>query len=201
MFICTKRKNSGRTGRGNTLSRQTVFCLVRHGSTDWNAEGRIQGWTDTGLNADGRREAKEAARRLLGRGWEGIVASDLKRARETAEIIGHELGLEVLLYPKLRERSFGPLEGMNQAQVEAAYPEPRPDREIPGLESKAELRNRAEQAFSFLAWIFEGRRIIVVTHGGLLKAFFAQSLQIEERTVANAETIEVIFADGRWRLN
>ncbi|HHU50924.1 MAG TPA: histidine phosphatase family protein [Firmicutes bacterium] len=201
MFICTKQKNSGRTGRSNTLPQQTVFCLVRHGSTDWNVEGRIQGWTDTRLNADGRREVEEAARRLQGRGWEGIVASDLKRARETAEIIGHELGLEVLFFPKLRERSFGPLEGMNQAQVEVAYPGSRPERELPGLESKAELRSRAEQAFSFLARIFEGRRMIVVTHGGLLKAFFAQSLQTEERTVANAETVEVVFADGNWRFN
>lgn len=201
MFIYTKRKNSGRTGQSNTLLRQTVFCLVRHGSTDWNVEGRIQGWTDTGLNTDGRKEAEEAGRRLRGRGWEGIVASDLKRARETAEIIGHELGLEVLLFPKLRERSFGPLEGKNQAEVEAAYPGPRSDRELPGLESKAELRRRAEKAFSFLARIFEGRRIIVVTHGGLLRAFFAQSLHTEERTVANAEIVEVVFADGSWRFN
>ena len=43
--------------------------------------------------------------------------------------------------------------------------------------------------------------MIVVTHGGLLKAFFAQSLQTEERTVANAETVEVVFADGNWRFN
>lgn len=204
MSIYMKRKNSGRTGRSKgmpVVRAQTVFCLVRHGSTDWNIEGRIQGWTDTELNDQGRKEAEEVGRRLRGQGWEGIVASDLKRARETAEIIGAQLGLGVLLLPELRERRYGSLEGKNQAEVEQAYPGRRPDREIPGLESKADLRIRAEQAFSFLARIFAGRRMIVVSHGGLLRAFLYQSLHTEEMTVANAEAIEVIFQEGNWRFS
>jgi|SRR5690554_6860365 len=195
MFIYGEQKNSDRTG----LSVVTEFCLVRHGSTDWNIEGRIQGCTDTPLNEQGRREAARTGRELKEKGWEGIVASDLSRAGETAKIIGAQLGLEVLYFPELRERDFGPLEGKRRVELEKKYPGWHPQKDLPGLESKADLRNRAERALTYLARIFAGHRIVVVSHGGLLKAFFHQALHTDERSVDNAEAIEVIYADGVWR--
>src|SRR3954452_24611267 len=90
----------------------TTLLLVRHGETDWNAEGRLQGHTDRPLNEYGRRQAKELAARLAGGHVDAIYASDLSRARETAEIVGERLGLTVVIDPDLRETNWGTWEGL-----------------------------------------------------------------------------------------
>ncbi|MDB5085743.1 MAG: yhfR, partial [Bacilli bacterium] len=74
----------------------TTVCLVRHGETDWNAEGRLQGRQDTELNENGRKQAKLAGIHLKNEQWDAIVTSPLKRAKETAQIIATELGIDHL---------------------------------------------------------------------------------------------------------
>ena len=74
-------------------SRTTRICLVRHGETEWNAERRIQGQIDIGLNQTGHRQAAAAGRWLQGAGIVALYGSDLKRAWHTAEAIGQALGL------------------------------------------------------------------------------------------------------------
>ena len=90
----------------------TTLLLVRHGETDWNAEGRLQGHTDRPLNEHGRNQAKELADRLAGEGADAIYASDLARAKETAEIVGARLGLPVMIDADLREKNWGNWEGL-----------------------------------------------------------------------------------------
>ena len=90
----------------------TTLLLVRHGETDWNAEGRLQGHTDRPLNAHGRTQAKDLAERLAGEGADAIYASDLSRAKETAEILGARLGLPVVIDADLREKNWGNWEGL-----------------------------------------------------------------------------------------
>jgi broad specificity phosphatase PhoE len=85
----------------------TTLLLVRHGETDWNAEGRLQGHTDTPLNELGRRQALTLADELAGDGIEAVYSSDLARARETAEIVAERLRLAVVLDPDLREKDWG----------------------------------------------------------------------------------------------
>jgi broad specificity phosphatase PhoE len=77
----------------------TRLLLVRHGETDWNAEGRLQGQTDRPLNDFGRRQARQLAEQLESEELEAIYSSDLARARETAKIVGERLGLPVGLNP------------------------------------------------------------------------------------------------------
>ena len=89
----------------------TTLLLVRHGETDWNADGRLQGHTDRPLSDFGRRQARQLADELAGEDLEAIYASDLARARETAEIVGEQLGLPVVLEPDLREKDWGTWEG------------------------------------------------------------------------------------------
>ena len=82
-----------------------TFAFIRHGQTDWNRDDQLQGSSDIPLNAEGREQAHEAAGILADGGWEVVVSSPLRRARETATIIAHDLGLELgPSYPALVER-------------------------------------------------------------------------------------------------
>jgi len=94
----------------------TTLLLVRHGETDWNADGRLQGQTDRPLSDFGRRQARQLADELAGEELEAIYASDLSRARETAEIIGDRLGLATVLDPDLREKDWGTWEGLSAVE-------------------------------------------------------------------------------------
>src|SRR6476659_10216608 len=95
-----------------------TLILVRHGETDWNAAGRLQGHTDRPLNDYGRTQAKRLAEQLAGDGIAAIYASDLSRARETAE----SLGLPVLVDPDLREKNWGSWEGLtSDERLEVAF--------------------------------------------------------------------------------
>jgi len=90
----------------------TELLLVRHGETDWNAAGRLQGHTDRPLSDYGREQARRLAEELVGEEFDAIYASDLARARETAEIVGAQLDLPVVLDPDLREKNWGTWEGL-----------------------------------------------------------------------------------------
>src|SRR5919108_2705992 len=101
----------------------TRIILVRHGETDWNATGRIQGHSDTPLNAVGREQAQRVAQRLASESVRALYSSDLARAFETATIIGQTLGLSVVTSPRLRERQYGAWEGLTSAEIQSRYPE------------------------------------------------------------------------------
>ena len=92
-----------------------AFWFLRHGETDWNAQGISQGNVDIPLNAVGVAQARAAADKLRNRGIATIVASPLSRARVTAEFVGEALGLPVALDPDLREVSFGVQEGQGMS--------------------------------------------------------------------------------------
>lgn len=90
--------------------------IIRHCETDWNARGLIQGTTDNPLNARGRRQAVRLARRIAGEPIELVVCSDLLRAVQTAEAVAATLGRPLRIDPRLRECSFGSLEGLPFAE-------------------------------------------------------------------------------------
>jgi probable phosphoglycerate mutase len=138
----------------------TTLLLVRHGETDWNAEGRLQGHTDRPLNEHGRRQANELAERLAGEGADAIYASDLARARETAEIVGGRLGLPVVIDADLREKNWGNWEGLTGDE--------RIHVEFEG-ESTEDHRERMVRAVKRIAERHPGQRVVVVTHGGSLR--------------------------------
>jgi len=102
------------------VSRLIVW---RHGNTDWNAGHRVQGQTDVPLNELGRQQAVEAAALLVRFRPEVLVSSDLRRAADTAAALAALTGLEVRYDDRLRERYFGPWEGLTMAEVAASRPE------------------------------------------------------------------------------
>lgn len=95
----------------------TRIGLIRHGSTAWNKEGRIQGHTDNPLDEEGLQQAEAIAERLSGEHWDYIYSSDLLRARQTAEVIAAKLGLQVAgVIPGIREMNGGLLEGTTEQE-------------------------------------------------------------------------------------
>ena len=154
----------------------TVLFLVRHGETDWNAEGRLQGHTDRPLNDDGRRQAKELADRLAREGADAIYASDLVRAKETAEIVGERLGLTVVVDPDLREKDWGTWEGLTGDE--------RVHVEFAG-ESTEDHRARVMGAVRRIVARHPDQRIVVVTHGGSLRRIQAAVNGVADPVIEN----------------
>jgi probable phosphoglycerate mutase len=147
-----------------------AFWFLRHGETDWNAQGLSQGNVDIPLNSTGLAQARTAAQTLRGRGIATIVASPLSRARVTAEIAGEALGLPVQIDPGLREVSFGVQEGQPMSEwfaewVAGSYtPE--------GAESFQGLRQRTVAAVGRA--IIKPPVVLVVAHGALFRALRAE---------------------------
>jgi len=150
--------------------------LLRHGQTEWNALQKYQGHMDIALNDTGREQAGKIARYLHdNENIEAIYCSDLSRSRETAEIIAHELHLQVQVDKRLREIGFGSWEGMTYEEVKCMYPEEYEkwfnnnlEIKVPGGESVDELLARSLPVLSELAERHEGT-VLVVSHGGLIK--------------------------------
>ncbi|WP_295822092.1 histidine phosphatase family protein [uncultured Microbacterium sp.] len=151
----------------------TILTLVRHGETDWNSGGRIQGSTDIPLNDTGRAQARELADRLATEyaGREAIVvSSDLSRAAETADIVAAALGTAVSLrLPGLQERSYGDAEGMDAPTFYDTYG-PWHAADVPGAETWPVVRERALSALAeAVASAPEGTDVIAVAHGALIR--------------------------------
>jgi broad specificity phosphatase PhoE len=167
----------------------TTLLLVRHGETDWNAAGRLQGHTDRPLNDHGRKQAKELADRLAGEGADAIYASDLARAKETAEIIVMRLGLPVVIDADLREKNFGNWEGLTGDE--------RIHVEFEG-ESVQEHRERVLRAIERISERHPGQRVIVVTHGGSLRRIQAAVNGVADPVIDNcAVWTYQVEAEGR----
>lgn len=162
----------------------TTFALVRHGQTDWNAERRLQGSTDIPLNDVGRGQARAAVGILAPYEWDAIVSSPLSRAAETADLIAEGLGLTVARrVPELTERSFGPAEGMQAGpELEAL----RVPGGFKGAESEDEAADRGIAALEALAEEFRGQRLLVVTHGTLLRVTLSRAIGQTLTSVDNA---------------
>ena len=101
----------------------TTLLVARHGETDWNLERRWQGHAESDLTANGRAQAQALGGQLRGRGIDAIYSSDLRRARDTAGIVGGELGLPVRVEQALREVDVGEWSGLTTDEIEARYPE------------------------------------------------------------------------------
>lgn len=164
------------------------LVLVRHGETDWNLHRRIQGSTEIPLNDTGRRQAREGAERLSSIEWAGIVASPLSRARETAEIIAAELGLDApLIVDDIVERHHGDLEGLTFAERQSRFPD---ETDVTGLETREAVLARTRPALVALADRFGADdKVLVVTHGGvistLVRAAFAEELPPGSTMITN----------------
>jgi probable phosphoglycerate mutase len=162
----------------------TTLLIARHGETDWNRERRFQGHADPPLNEVGREQARELAKTLAGSDVAAVYASPLARARETAEIVAAELGLPVETRSALREVDVGSWQGLTRDEVSRLYPEAfrrwlELGRGWDGGETYEELGQRVVSDLLRLAAKHRGERILVVTHGGPLRAVQAAAAETD----------------------
>ncbi len=190
------------------------FLFIRHGETDWNAEGRLQGGRDVSLNARGRRQAADAGRHVAaflareGRSAADIhmVTSPLGRTRETAAAVRVVLGLDPAAYEvdeRLQEFSFGLWEGLTWSEVKARDPHRHKERRRdkwrfvpPEGESYAML---AERVAGWLGTVGEG--VIAVSHGGVARVLMVLAGGLSPLAAPNTEVPQgrvIRFADRRF---
>lgn len=152
----------------------TYFALLRHAETEWNREKRIQGQQDSVLTSNGRQQAQRWGRALGRCGLDYMVSSDLERATQTASLINKSLELQCSLEPRLREQDWGAWSGLKLGdllETKELKIQERMGWDFRPLkgESRLEVLERSRQALMDIAQRLQGQRILVVTHGGVMK--------------------------------
>jgi probable phosphoglycerate mutase len=168
----------------------TEIWLVRHGETPWNAERRVQGWEDIGLNETGVEQARALGRHIKnltqsGQGLDAVYTSDLKRAHATAQTVASEVGLPLHIHKGVRERHFGVLQGLVYDEMDAHAPEAAaiwrardPNAELPGGESLGFFYARVVEAINEIAARHVDQRVMVVSHGGAMDIVWRHANQV-----------------------
>ncbi len=192
-------------------SDETRLVLVRHGETQWNREGRIQGYhADSPLTANGRAQAKALAERFAREGIDAVFASDLGRTRHTARAVAEATGMTVVHDPGLRERSYGKFEGRTFAEIERDHPldyerirarDPR--YAAPGGENALQFHQRIIGVLGRIARQCAGQRVAVITHQGVLGVLYrhVHGLAFNEAKrprLDNASCNHFRFRRGQW---
>lgn len=145
-----------------------VIGLIRHGVTDWNKAGRLQGTTDIPLNDEGRDQAERLGMRLAEESWDLLFSSHLSRALETARIISSLTGIPLSgVDPRIGERYFGRLEGTTEAERIARWGSDWRSLDH-GSEPKPKLAERVFDALEQWNEEYPGKRILAVTHGAVI---------------------------------
>jgi broad specificity phosphatase PhoE len=190
----------------------TLVLLARHGESDWNAAGRWQGHADRPLTDRGRRQAEDLAERLARVPLDAVYTSDLRRAWETAEPIARHHGLELRKLPELREVDVGSWSGLTRAEAEQRFPDGfRRWREWgtgwDDGETYEEMGERVIGALRRLAAVHLGGRVLVVSHGGALRAVHAAASGMDvgtyrrEHPVTRNADFSVVLVDDGGRLS
>jgi probable phosphoglycerate mutase len=158
------------------LKAAARICVARHGETDWNSAGILQGWLDVPLNDRGRAQARELAESLIDAGLRSVVTSPLRRARETAEIVAERLGLpDPASYDGLKERHFGVIQGIPKDELVQTNPalyqqilSRNPACVFDDGETMDAFADRVLAALATIADEHAGDRVLAIAHGWVM---------------------------------
>jgi broad specificity phosphatase PhoE len=187
----------------------TTILIARHGQSDWNVAKRWQGHADRPLTDKGREQARVLAARLAHIELEAVYSSDLRRARETAAVVAENQGLELRQLPELREVDVGSWSGLTRAEAEERFPDGfhRWKEGFPGWtdgETYEAMTERVLGAIRQIAGEHDGERLLVVSHGGPIRAIHAAALGLDVHAYRRLRPVEpnarlsaVCVVDGR----
>ncbi len=194
----------------------TELFLIRHGETDWNAERRLQGHTDIGLNAKGERQAEALGIALEDQCFDAVISSDLVRAKNTAQAIAERQNLSVQVDLRLRERCYGAFESLTYAEIGKRYPEDYAAWQArhvdvappPGVregESLSQFYDRVLSAVVYWARYYQGKKIALISHGGVLECVYRAAMSMPLETprnfaILNAGINRLTYQEGKLAL-
>lgn len=178
----------------------TRLLLARHAETEWNRVGRWQGHADPPLNEAGRRQAAQLGEQLADERIAAVYSSDLRRASETARIVAERLGLAVVEDPALREIDVGSWSGLTRDEVEERFPEGF-ERWLGGEighdgETREQLAARVVPAIERIAAGHAGQTVLVVTHGGVIRAVRRHAEGDPGEGIENGGTVSLELVEG-----
>lgn len=189
------------------------LLLVRHGESEWNASGRLQGQADPPLSNLGRHQAARAAARLVDEPIDAIVASDLQRASETAKALAGAVGLPVSERADLREVDLGSWTGAVREEIERDDPDAWRRWRVEGVEGweggerYADAMDRVATALRSIASEWTGRTVVAVSHGGCIRLATCHLLGMSASdlgrimSIGNASITEfLVESDGGGRI-
>ncbi len=178
--------------------------FVRHGQTEWNLAGRIQGQTDIPLNQTGILQAKQLAERLADdeQKWDAIISSPLSRACDTAAIIANRLQIPVLTPdPRLMERYFGEIEGMVEAERVARFGESWRQSDESGIESDAAVLRRGLDFMNEILNDGNYKNLLIVSHGSFIAVLLlGLCKQLQNERLNNLSYSVLNWSGGAWHL-
>ena len=184
------------------------LLVIRHGETAWNAEKRLQGHLDIGLNALGLQQAAALGQALRDVRLDAIISSDLQRARQTAEAIAAHHRMAVTTDVGLRERCFGAFEGLLYGELESRHPSAyrswmarELDSRYPsGINQAETLREFSARALAAIDRLATGspRRIALVTHGGVLECAYRSATGTSLRLARDFDILNASVNRLRW---
>lgn len=179
----------------------TRIGWIRHGETEWNRLGKIQGVVDIPLSSEGVRQAEMLAERLArdpAFRWQGIVCSDLKRAAATAATIAKRLSIPVRCDSRLRERSFGDAEGTMLRERLSRWGEDW-RRRVPNQETDAQLLSRGLPFVREHLERHAGQSWLVVTHGSFLATMLHEMCPgIDDKHLGNVSLTVLEQSPSGW---
>jgi broad specificity phosphatase PhoE len=187
----------------------TTILIARHGESDWNRERRWQGQADRPLTERGREQAEALAERLAHVGLDAVYSSDLRRALDTASAGARRQGLDVQELQELREVDVGSWSGLTREEAEERFPKGfrRWRAGFPGWDDGETYEEMADRVFATVERIargHEGGRLLVVSHGGPIRALHAAALGLDVHSYRRLRPVEpnarlsaVCFVDGR----
>jgi len=187
----------------------TTLLLARHGETDWNRAHRWQGHADRPLTDRGRAQAGALAERLADIALDAVYSSDLRRARETAQAVARAHGLDVVELPELREVNVGSWQGLTRDEAETRFPHGFRRWFAGGTgwddgETYTEMSARVLAAVVRIATDHRGGRVLIVSHGGPIRAIHGAALGMEVEDYRRIRPVEpnarlsaVCVEDGR----
>lgn len=173
----------------------TTILIARHGQSDWNQERRWQGHADRPLTERGREQTQALAARLAHIELDAVYSSDLRRARDTAAVVAESQDLKLRELPELREVDVGSWSGLTRAEAEERFPEGfmRWRDGYPGWkdgETYEAMTDRVLEAVDRIAAEHEGGRVLVVSHGGPIRAMHAAALGLDVHAYRRLRPVE-----------
>lgn len=175
------------------LPSPAQVCVVRHGETDWNISGVLQGWIDVPLNATGRQQSRALGAAYAGAGFRAVWTSPLSRAAETAHIVASVLGLpSPICHEGLKERRFGAIQGVPKAELAELNPvlmqqlsRRNPAADFAEGEAMDEFADRVLDALRDIGARHAGERVLVITHGWVMDVITREIQGLSRHAILN----------------